>query len=264
MNLLRTGLLVLAATLPTRALAAPASEPAVVPADDAAAAVRLELSTEDADPAFAGPLRAAVVELLTARGRVVAEDAETLITVTVGLDAEDPGIYRTRVDGSAPGSEPFASVTEPCQRCGSAQLVAQLERQLDTALLHTDATRSAPAAAPSPEPAPAPSPRAPTVTSDPRVGPMGIAGIALLGTGFAATATGAGLWARGSLPHPDRPDWVLRTRPPGIAMVAGGAAAMITGGALIAVDLRRRRIPQHALAPLVAPGVAGMTLTGRF
>lgn len=266
MNLLRPCLLLLAVSLPTRALAAPADEPA--PVDESAvtvATVRLELTTDDGDPAFAARLEERVVDLLAVRGRSVAEDADFLVAVTVSLDAEDPGIYRTRVDGSGTAVEPFVSVTEPCQRCGAEQIVAQLGRQLDGALLHLERSAAAVAdeAGPRPERVgedPPPPPPAPSK----RLGAMGIAGIAVLGTGFAATATGAGLWARGSLPHPDRPDWLLRTRPPGIAMVAAGAAGMVTGGVLIAVDLRRHRVPQHAVAPLLAPGVAGVNVSGRF
>jgi hypothetical protein len=51
-----------------------------------------------------------------------------------------------------------------------------------------------------------------------------------------------------------------------MAYVGGalGGAALVTGAVLLGIGLKRRSDAKTAAAPLLAPGLAGVSLRGRF
>jgi hypothetical protein len=71
---------------------------------------------------------------------------------------------------------------------------------------------------------------------------MGKAGIALLAVGGAALITGVVLVVRAPAPREDKmPTHVFSTRPPGYALLGVGAAVAITGGVLLGLDRRNAK-----------------------
>ncbi|MEM9460926.1 MAG: hypothetical protein AAGF11_42575 [Myxococcota bacterium] len=110
---------------------------------------------------------------------------------------------------------------------------------------------------------------------------MGKAGIGLLVVGGSIAIGGAVLAAREPTGFPDRhpnANKISSTRPPGWAMLGGGAAFIVVGAVLLGIDRKRAKPRQASAARSVAPGFevrasihpwlgidgGGLGATGRF
>jgi tetratricopeptide (TPR) repeat protein len=127
---------------------------------------------------------------------------------------------------------------------------------------------------------PAPRPAEPTTTDappDPRARAFVIAGATLTAVGVVGLGIMAGGLALGSNSNdlsdldPDdldaRRERFDRGRAGNVMAWVGGAiggAALITGAVLLGVGLKRRSASKTAAAPLLGPGVAGVSLRGSF
>jgi hypothetical protein len=96
-------------------------------------------------------------------------------------------------------------------------------------------------------------------------------GLALLGVGVAAAASGVALLVIDGQPttSPQPPHTQVQnvwdTRAGGWAALVGGVAALGVGGALVGIARRRpSHRPPVSLAPLVAPAGAGLAVAGQF
>ena len=98
---------------------------------------------------------------------------------------------------------------------------------------------------------------------DNRPGTYGKAGIGLLAGGTLVFGTGLALALIEPRPDPHDPLRVIDTHPPGYAMLGIGAAAIVSGAVLLALDRRKVRRVSH-LAPMIQRGSAGLLLVGRF
>ena len=73
------------------------------------------------------------------------------------------------------------------------------------------------------------------------IGPMGFAGIGLGVVGAAGVGVGAAFAARGEVPKEDMPVEATDYRTPGLVVLGVGAAALVTGVVLIALDVSKRK-----------------------
>lgn len=108
--------------------------------------------------------------------------------------------------------------------------------------------------------------KAPAIVAPPpdnRLGTYGKAGIGLLAGGTLLFGTGLGLAIVEPRPDPDDPLNEISTRPAGYAVLGVGAAAVISGAVLLALDRRKVRRVAH-IAPMIQRGSAGLLLVGRF
>jgi len=260
------------------ALAATHQAPA---ADAADAALHLTIAGPEADPELAGLLQVPVEAMLAERGYRLEPSAPRGIFLIVHVDETAADTHEIEVRLEHDGNTTFYPTTR-CVRCGSKDLLETIERALEPAFVELDA--GGPAAPPEPaadiessaeterktpsEPAPvrpALQPPPPASDADPdRLGRKGIAGVALLSAGLTGTAAGAALWASKESDHPTRPDMILRLKPPGITLVAVGSAATVSGIVLLALDRQQARARATAAAPMLGPGLAGLSVTGRF
>jgi hypothetical protein len=106
-----------------------------------------------------------------------------------------------------------------------------------------------------------------TPTDDARrkgLGGLGKAGVALIAVGVAGAAAGAVMVALPPKVDPDDPLFETTYRPPGIATLAAGGAALVTGVVLLVVDRRRARPRTTALVPILTPTTAALTWSARF
>lgn len=170
------------------------------------------------------------------------------------------------------GGKTKAFATRTCKMCDPDQLVAQMEEQLAEALTHLEPAAGSTAGGTSGTGTGGPDDSGPEGTQDDRkrITGLGIAGIGFGVVGIAGVAAGAVLTARGTTQDfGDTNDSVneRNDRPPGIALLAGGGALLLTGIALITVDqirLRRRAARRTAVAPVVLPRGAGIGFAARF
>ncbi len=102
--------------------------------------------------------------------------------------------------------------------------------------------------------------------SGPGSGPLGKTGIALMVAGAATAVVGVIFVVQGRS-FDTRPGALEQHgadfRPPGFGLLAGGAAALITGGVLFGIDRKRRRQVSTAQVQ-VLPGGAAVSVGGRF
>lgn len=127
-----------------------------------------------------------------------------------------------------------------------------------------EARRAAAGGTGTPEGPSGPPETGPTDQTPKGMGTPGKVGIGLMAGGGVAVAIGLGLTLN---PDKQRSEDIgyelVSTRPPGIATLAVGGAALITGIALFLKD-RRDRQSQAAVAPMIGRGVAGVSVAGRF
>ena len=270
------------AALPASAAPGP-DQPADSDPDHALEPLALSIAGPETDPELAGLLEAPVAAVLRERGYRVYPSAERGIFLVVSIDETAADTHEIEVRLERDGFTEFYPTTR-CVRCGSTDLVETIERTLEPALEVLDAGGPHP---PEPEPDAADpigsetshldrdethdpnrriveTPSPPPGSDRTRLGTKGIAGVALLSTGLAATVTGAALWGSKSADHPTRPDLYLRLKPPGITMVALGGAATVSGVILVVLDRKQARSRKTAAAPMLGPGLAGVSLSGRF
>jgi hypothetical protein len=99
------------------------------------------------------------------------------------------------------------------------------------------------------------------------LGALGKAGIATLVIGVAGLGSGIGLAVVGERERAgssERGGETTNFGPPGYALIGIGAAAVITGAVLIAVDRKRARKRSTSFTPWVGPGLAGLSFGRRF
>lgn len=268
--------LALAATaLPNVASAAPGQpdQPADSERNTELTPVHLSIAGPEADPELAGLLQSPVEGLLAARGYRIEPDAPRGIFLIVHVDETAPDTHEIEVRLERDGQTTFYPTTR-CIRCGSTDLIDTIGRTLEPAFDVLDAGGPTPAATEEEEeeererveiedPPPPPPPPPPQTDKD-RLGTKGIAGVALLSGGLTVTAAGAALWASKESDHPTDPAMILRLKPPGITMVALGGAATVSGVVLLVLDRKEARERRATAAPLLGPGLAGVSVAGRF
>lgn len=106
----------------------------------------------------------------------------------------------------------------------------------------------------------------PQVDEPPKPAPLGAkgkAGVGLLAGGAVALGVGIGLALRPDTPDPNMPLNDISTKPAGGAVIGVGAAALVTGAILLALD---RTAPKRRTAwlPAFGRGSAGFVISGSF
>ncbi|MEM6992238.1 MAG: hypothetical protein AAF721_17135 [Myxococcota bacterium] len=264
------------APMPSRAYAA-ATMAGAPDADAPAARITVDATAlGDAADAVAAQVDEGARNILDTNGmRAVDETSapEVVLTITP-LGGDKPG-YRCDYEVKQGGAtvEGSASFSD-CRLCTESELVetaqAVLEQQLP-ALRELSAPKEAPAKI-------EPKEEDPDVTdpvqpqpggSDPvdqggkGLGTLGKAGIAVGVVGVAALVPGIVLAVLPPKPLPNAEQ--RETTVPGIVLAAAGGAALVTGVALLVVDVTRAKKDRNArLLPSIGPRSAGLSLTGRF
>lgn len=154
-----------------------------------------------------------------------------------------------------------------CAGCDEAALLEAIGIAVDKCLPPLAATVSEPEAVPEEPPPPvvavAP-PEESRADERRRAGPMGKAGIGLMVAGAATAVVGVIFVVQGRS-FDTRPGALeqegVNFRPPGFALLAGGAATLVTGGILYGVDRSRQK--KKASVAWV-PGGAVASIGGRF
>lgn len=250
-----------------------------------------------ASPAFAAEPRHASVEIDTSEvgeeGPVImrrTRERTDVVLRAAGVlpgrpDAADPVIYVdvNELTGAEPGYECEVWISHlgkvvgerrrvECTLCTESEIVQRVEATVSelVPLLPTDAE-----AEPT-DPTPTETtPPTETEGSDPSTTPtdgerrkglggMGKAGVALIAVGVAGAAAGAVMVALPPKVDQDDPRYEVTYRPPGIATLAAGGAALVTGIVLLVVDRRRARPRTTALVPVLAPNAYGLSWSARF
>ncbi len=269
---------------PAPASAAPTSEPAGTQDPDEVgpgtgadpdgnvpviARAGLEVDTSAAGPS--GPVMLSRIEEL---GNLELRRAEILPRRA----AEDP-VIRVRVEVRGSEGDTYAIFSElavagdtlagsarevVCSLCTEGEAVerarGELLRLVPFVRARFRANRN-PTTRPSDTTGPADPP--PPPPPDRRLGKLGKAGIGVLAGGVVLLGAGIGLAVPEPRPNPDMPLDATSTRPAGYALIGVGAAALVSGAVLLALDRRKVRRVAH-LAPLFHPATAGLQLVGRF
>ena len=196
-------------------------------------------------------------EVLPGRG---ARDPWIRLTVRA-LPGEEPGYVIGSglfIDGEPIGDS--AHETE-CRLCTEGEAVergtAEIERLVPFIRDHAQAEREAQLKAAEPPPVvEEPPPRT--------LGAGGKAGIGLLAVGGAMAIVGLGVAIPQPRAKPDMPLELRPTRPIGLAVLGVGAAALITGAVLLALDRKASAPRRVSWAPSAGKGSAGLLLFGRF
>lgn len=135
---------------------------------------------------------------------------------------------------------------EDCRQCKTEDVVATVETVVARALERAKQRDRRVAAAPGdpkpepPQPRPADTPPADRrLASRSALGPMGWGGVSLLAAGTIAVSMGVAFVVIDERTPRERPIYIRDYQPPGIALLATGGAALITGGVLLGLDLRR-------------------------
>jgi hypothetical protein len=215
-------------------------------------------------------LQQAVEERVKARlaelGHSVRADVPTDLDVSVDWYDEAETIYGVVVVVRRNG-ELVNHATETCPRCGTTELFELLTARIDRAeehlaLLAVEVAATAQEPEPSGEAIPAPARR------ETRLTPLGWTGVAVAGVGVVVSAVGAGVWSKGKVIEPATGNdlWLVGKdyRPPGIALVATGAAVLVGGIAMLAVDVARARHRRVRMAGAFDGTAAMAVVTGRF
>jgi hypothetical protein len=245
--------------------------------------VRLEVEARVGLPPEEQPSFEDAVAEAARKGAAQAEvatraDADLRLVIDVAWKDERRIDYGGRIEvraASEPAVPPLAVRSFACEMCGATDLMVRIEQEVALALRGVTWPAPAPAseqaaAAMGPTDAQADDDRR-TKREAPSLRRMGWAGVGIASTGLVAVTVGAVLWTRDDrlvlrLDDPDGPVWTRSLRPPGIGLVAGGAAAVVIGGALMAVDLvrGRERSDRVALRPAIERSFTGLRVEGRF
>jgi len=234
----------------------------------------LGLSVDDTS-AFNDALQVAAYDGALDAGLEGSNNAATVLSVEITW-SDDKHIDYSGTIRVLDETSPLASRDFTCSLCGVGAVLDRVRHEASLILSDIEwpspssptSNQAEPLTVPK-EPAPATSSAAPAALSS-----LGWSGIAVGALGLGATITGATLWARGDArrasSNPENASLVNVTTVPfrsvGIGMVIGGAAALMTGGTLLAIGIARNRRDRKRVAysPWVVPGLAGITATGRF
>lgn len=199
-----------------------------------------------------GNLELRLAEILPRR---TADDPVVRLRIAVrGHEGDTYAIFSELVVG---GAAVEGSVREiVCSLCTESEAVERARSELRRLVPFVRARFRAARTAPPPA-APLAPPRGR------KLGTPGKLGVGLLAGGTLVFGTGLGLALAQPRPDPDDPLREINTRPAGYALLGVGAAALVSGAVLLVLDRRAPRRVTHA-APLLAPGVAGLQLVGRF
>jgi len=261
---------------------------AIVPRDAAAAVVatqpatkksldvQVEVKLGEADEQkLAASVREAVVDRVRAREIEITDDAPASLVVTIGWQGKSRQDLAVKWILQRRGGEPETLKTSVCAACGSREVVATIDGDLEPlwARIDTAATvanepvTTAPTTAP---PASVPVGEAKDRKGKRRsIGALGLSGIAIGALGIGALAAGAVMW-RVEYRYPENdPDIRKNLKKPGIGLVAGGAALAVAGIVMAAIDLssglaRGKRDKQVAFAPSFDRRHFGVALAVRW
>jgi hypothetical protein len=254
-------------------LAVPAPAWANAPASKAAVEVDVALDQPD-DAALAARLRGEVVKALNTEGIAVTKAAgpdEGLIKVRVRWNADDNHEITAEVIAAGETKTPEGGPWV-CDTCREAQLsakVAEVAGQLVPLLPETADAASGDGGGAGVTPGDGGGGETNGGGGKRKLGTLGKVGIPLLVVGVGGAVAGGVLAAMGekrSAASDDPQDVeVTDYSKPGIPIAVVGAALAVTGIALLAVDLSRSsKKKKTAMAPMLAPGLAGIGLSGRF
>lgn len=232
--------------------AAAATDPASTDAD-VAMVINVETKLGEQD-AFVGPqLRAGVRERLTTlrlREQAAASRELTIIVRWADHDGQPaPDVYAIDYElatSAAPG-QPRALLSTECERCGLSDLLDAIERDIGKLRPQLTAPVEVPTVEP-PPPVVSSSPQPPDDGAKRRRAPLstvGKAGVGLTASGGVGLIAGAVLLAiptKERVP-PDEYEIIETTsyRKPGIATLSIGAALLVAGIVMVAVDRTRAR-----------------------
>lgn len=202
--------------------------------------------------------------------RVVDEPSAPVIIVRLSWVSYAKSNYSVRIEVARSGKPPELVETFECT-CGDSDLTAAVIARLPAALERLE-TRESPTSDPLVEQEPASAEPVAATANGPtdgmarkRLGGLGRAGIGVGAVGAATLVSGGIVYAQGRRPEQPLGQFEERDgkdfRPPGIALMVTGGAALVTGVVLLAVDRRKAR---RSSAALVVPSPGGLVLTGRF
>lgn len=212
---------------------------------------------------------------LTETHGVVVVDDPSAPVIIVSLSWVDyaRSVYGVTIEAARAGQAPTLVEQFECT-CGDSDLTAAVIARIPAALEQIDPRDPAPAE-PVVEPQPPPpaepvAPPPPDSTTDQSarrpLGVLGWAGIGVAAAGAAALVSGGIVYAQGRRPEQALGQYEERDgqdfRPPGIALMVTGGAALVTGVALLVVDRSKAR--RESASALVFPSPGGLVLTGRF
>lgn len=214
--------------------------------------------------------------------RVDGDASAPVVVVRLSWESYVDSIYRVRLETVRPGARPQLVESFVCA-CADSELSAAIVSRFPAALAQLE--REQPS---EPEPEPAPSELPARETSEPAMEPraastdeppartidaparrtlgrLGRAGIGVAAVGAGALVSGGVLFAQGRRDDPSTAGLERREglsfRPPGVALMATGSAALLAGAVLLVVDQAR---PRRAVTAWVLPSPGGMVVTGRF
>ncbi|MEX1367184.1 MAG: hypothetical protein AB1Z98_28915 [Nannocystaceae bacterium] len=247
--------------------------------DESAPRVRASLVIETDELGEGGPSMAEMIGLLEdrvlrERGVGPAEAGTTTQIVVEIRPLEDAtGILDNRVDISL--EHEGETIADPswsfdCPQCTDGYLLNKVAVTLHSVVTRLEAETADASPTPGPRDGGGADPGPNDVAPSPKPGPLVWAGTGVGVGGLVIAGVGLGIALRD-----DRIEgWLanqrverVETRTPGWTMVGVGAAALVTGGALLAVGLRRHRRAKAAAVvatPWVSPTSAGVGLAARF
>lgn len=254
------------------------------------ASVRVHVDASGLEPTDQGPLAARLQEVaseaLILGGVPVDAHATRELRVSVQQLSLEEGRYAYAIEVYEGRALLELGGTFTCDLCTLTSVseaisdeVLTVARQLAESSGPDMAAEPTPTAAPPPPPTPAVSaspPVSPTRSVDASsplrqglVGPMGITGLVVGGTGIAALVAGAVLLSRGEVIHVDANDrdgTVDDYRPWGHGFLWPGLTAALSGAVLVGIAASpRRRASAHAwLLPTATPRSASLHFRSRF
>jgi hypothetical protein len=243
---------------------APAAKPELSESDTLVARAGLDIDTADAGPS--GPI---IVSRMDELGNLELRRAEILpsrlgndpvIRIRVSLQPGASDVFLIRSDVAVRGQSLEGSSHDVlCSLCTESEVVERARAEIVRLVPYVRAQFRAPPPKPDPTPDPTPvTPQGPVPLAT-----MGKAGVGLLAGGTVATAAGLGLSLAEEPADPDMPLNTIKFNPAGYAVLAVGAAALVTGAVLLILD-RRQAKRAVQVAPTAAPATAGLVLFGRF
>lgn len=243
---------------------APAPKPELSESDTLVSRAGLDIDTADAGPS--GPI---IVSRMDELGNLELRRAEILpsrlgndpvIRIRVALQPGASDVFLIRSDVAVRGQSLEGSSHDVlCSLCTESEVVERARAEIVRLVPYVRAQFRAPPPKPDPTPDPTPvTPQGPVPLAT-----MGKAGVGLLAGGTVATAAGLGLSLAEEPADPDMPLNTIKFNPAGYAVLAVGAAALVTGAVLLILD-RRQAKRAVQVAPTAAPATAGLVLFGRF